>query len=90
MLGAVLTSPSLTEKLLKKPPFRFIHDIIMSLHKSYGFAKGLLTAEEMDAKWFEAKEQKIVFLEKLIQFVMEVTQIKLPVRASKITSGSEV
>lgn len=45
----MLHRPKLTEKLLSKPPFRFLHDIISNLIKGTGFAEGLYSAEEMDS-----------------------------------------
>lgn len=44
-----LDRPKLTEKLLGKPPFRFLHDIFTNLIKGTGFAEGLYAPEEMDS-----------------------------------------
>eukprot|EP00667_Euglena_gracilis_P032430 EG_transcript_49801 len=88
-LGPLVPAPALTDKLLQKPPFRFIHEIIMTLLAQYGFAKGLIREEEYDAKAFEDKERKIAFLERVIFLVNRLLGVTLAVRASKITSGSE-
>lgn len=42
-LGKVIKKPPLTEKLLSKPPFRFLHDIITEvLARSIAFAMGII------------------------------------------------
>lgn len=36
-LSKHINKPQLTEKLLNKPPFKFLHDIITNVSKSYCF-----------------------------------------------------
>ena len=46
-MGKVIRRPPMTEKLLVKPPFRFLHDVVSELIKTTGFLDGLFTANEM-------------------------------------------
>nr|XP_058954775.1 TRAF3-interacting protein 1-like isoform X2 [Pocillopora verrucosa] len=87
-LGKVIKKPPLTEKLLGKPPFRFLHDIITEVVRNTGFLKGLYTADEMDSAKVKEKEAKILFLQKAIDVVGMITG-QLSVRPSKIVAGHE-
>ncbi|PRD35502.1 UNVERIFIED_CONTAM: TRAF3-interacting protein 1 [Trichonephila clavipes] len=49
ILGGVIKKPPLTEKSLKKPPFRFLFDIITNIIKTTGFYKGLYTPTELQS-----------------------------------------
>ena len=49
-LGKVIKKPPLTEKLLSKPPFRFLHDILTEVIKNTGVLKGLYKADEMNSE----------------------------------------
>ena len=65
-LGQYVKKPPLTEKLLSKPPFRFLHDVISAVIKSNpGFLDGLYTEEEMNSENVKDREGKIRYLEKV-------------------------
>lgn len=66
ILGKYVKKPQLTEKLLKKPPFRFLHDVIRVVIQETGFLRGLYTAEEMVSENVKDRDKKIAFLNKLI------------------------
>ncbi|GAB0087642.1 hypothetical protein DMENIID0001_019750 [Sergentomyia squamirostris] len=89
VLGKYVKKPPLTEKLLTKPPFRFLHDVINVVIKETGFLKGLYTTDELNSENIRDREAKIKFLEKLINIVEMVTKTELKVRPSKIVAGQE-
>ncbi|CAL7948477.1 unnamed protein product [Xylocopa violacea] len=89
LLGKYFKKPPLTEKLLRKPPFRFLHDIVSAIINNTGFLEGLYTDEELNSENIKNKEAKLAYLTKLIDVVKLATGINLTVRASKIISGQE-
>lgn len=46
MFSSLFERPKMSEKLLCKPPFKYIFDIISETIKTTGFANGLYNAEE--------------------------------------------
>lgn len=84
-----IKKPPLTDKLLKKPPFRFLHDIITNVISETGFLDGLFTPEELNHENIKDRDGKIAFLDKLISAVKIITGIPLSVRATKIVAGHE-
>jgi TRAF3-interacting protein 1 len=68
-LGAVITKPKLNEKLLSKPPFRFLHDIVTSITTTTGFAEGLYDESELDSAAITDRQAKINYLEKIFNLV---------------------
>merc|ERR1712187_867572 len=79
----------MTEKYLKKPPFRFLHDIIMEVQRTTGFGNGLFTPEESDAQSLSDKSAKVEFLNKAISCVCFALEEKIDVSANKIVAGLE-
>ncbi|XP_078332684.1 TRAF3-interacting protein 1-like isoform X4 [Crassostrea virginica] len=88
-LGKIIKKPPLTEKLLSKPPFRFLHDIMTSVIKTTGFMNGLYKEEELNSENVKDKDSKIAFLQKAIDFTAMVTGKSLSVKPVKIVAGHE-
>lgn len=88
-VGKLIKRPQLTDKLLQKPPFRFLHDIIKAIIKDTGFLSGLFTPDELDYEKIKDKDSKVAFLTKLINVVKTASGKNLTVRPSKIIAGLE-
>jgi TRAF3-interacting protein 1 len=55
----LVKKPKLTDKLLSKPPFRFLHDVISEVQRNTGFAPGLFTDDELVADNVKDKDSKV-------------------------------
>ncbi|XP_032247026.1 TRAF3-interacting protein 1 isoform X4 [Phoca vitulina] len=88
-LGKVIRRPPLTEKLLSKPPFRYLHDIITEVIRMTGFMKGLYTDAELKSDNVKDKDAKISFLQKAIDVVVMVSGEPLSAKPARIVAGHE-
>ncbi|XP_077304330.1 TRAF3-interacting protein 1 isoform X2 [Lithobates pipiens] len=88
-LGKVIRKPPLTDKLLGKPPFRYLHDILSEVIRTAGFFKGLYTESELKSENVKEKDSKISFLQKAIDVVVLVTGEPLSVKPARIVAGHE-
>ncbi|XP_032070613.1 TRAF3-interacting protein 1 isoform X2 [Thamnophis elegans] len=89
LLGRVIRKPPLTERLLSKPPFRYLHDVIGEVIRATGFMKGLYTEAEMKSDNVKDKDAKIIFLQKAIDVVIIVTGEHLAVKPARVVAGHE-
>lgn len=88
-IGSLITKPKMTEKYLKKPPFRFLHDIVMEVTKKTTFGQGLFTPEECDSGNLSDKQAKLDFLNKAISVTCFALGESIDVSANKIVAGLE-
>ncbi|XP_076198123.1 TRAF3-interacting protein 1 isoform X1 [Aptenodytes patagonicus] len=88
-LGRVIRKPPLTDRLLSKPPFRYLHDVITEVIRVTGFMKGLYTDFELKSDNVKDKDAKISFLQKAIDAVIMVTGEPLSVKPARVVAGHE-
>lgn len=88
-LQPLIAKPKLADKLLAKPPFRFLHDVFVAVTQSTGFGQGLYNDFELGSANLKDKPQKTVFLDKMIVCVGQCLGKDVDVRSSKIVAGLE-
>ncbi|XP_053925269.1 TRAF3-interacting protein 1 [Cuculus canorus] len=88
-LGRVIRRPPLSERLLGRPPFRYLHDILAEVIRVTGFLKGLYTDFELKSDNVKDKDAKISFLQKAIDAVVMVTGEPLSVNPARVVAGHE-
>lgn len=89
MFEQIFDKPKMTQKLLMKPPFRYLHDIFLATIGATNFGNGLYTDAEMDSKANHEKDAKISILAKMITLTEMVIGEKLDCKPSKIVAGLE-
>ena len=86
----VITKPALTDKHLSRPPFRFIHDVVMAVVKSTGYlSSGVFSEDQLDSAKIADKDAKLAFLKALIEAVQNSIGSKIDVKPAKIMGGLE-
>uniref|UniRef100_A0A1A9ZWV6 TRAF3-interacting protein 1 n=1 Tax=Glossina pallidipes TaxID=7398 RepID=A0A1A9ZWV6_GLOPL len=80
-LGKYVKKPALSEKLLKKPPFRFLHDVFNAVIRDTGCFAGLYTPEELN---FET-----IIIEKQLDWKSAVEQMYGNGEAAKIVESKK-
>ena len=81
--------PQMSEKHLKRPPFKYIFHIFLSTANKTNFAEGLLEEEETSPDYYTTPERKMAFLKKLFKFVYTVLNKGVPLKPASIIKGVE-
>ncbi|KAF0686812.1 Aste57867_21409 [Aphanomyces stellatus] len=89
MIEKIISKPKMSAKLLSKPPFRFLHDIVSEVTRATGFADGLYTADELDSNTIKEKQPKIDYLQKIINCVGCHLNVEVDAKPAKIVAGLE-
>jgi TRAF3-interacting protein 1 len=53
MFSKLIEKPKMQEKFLKKPPPRYVYDMIIATMGVTNFPKGIFTDDEMNPKFFD-------------------------------------
>ena len=82
-LGTLVEKPTMSVKLLSKPPFRFIFDVVAAVAAKTGFGKGLREVCPTD------KDEKLQFIIQVIALVGIALDDVLDVNPIKVVCGLE-
>lgn len=69
LMAELIAKPKMSDKLLSKPPFRFLHDTISSIISTTGFGEGLYSGGELDSASITDKDAKVAYLNKIFNLV---------------------
>lgn len=90
LFSSLIIKPLMTEKLLKKPPPKYIYDIVLNTMEKTNYPKGLLTEQEMTEKYFmDDAHHKYIILDKVIKFTEMVLNVNFEIKTINILYGKE-
>jgi TRAF3-interacting protein 1 len=76
------------EKLLKRPPPRYVYDIVMATMNLTGFPKGLFTDDEIDPKFFDkSPKHKLLIFSHLIKITQIVLNKEIDIKPINIRNN---
>ncbi|KAL0210684.1 hypothetical protein RCL1_005120 [Eukaryota sp. TZLM3-RCL] len=88
-LEPYIKSTPLTEKLLGRPPFRYLFDLITEFIRETGWGDDLLSPDELNIDSLSDKAKRGIWLKKIIDHTITLSGISLEVKPSKILAGMD-
>lgn len=90
LFSKLIDKPKMAEKFLKKPPPRYVYEIIINTMTKTGFPKGLLTAEEETVDYFnQDTKNKVEIFQKVIDITKIVLNEAFEIKCTNILKGAE-
>jgi hypothetical protein len=86
-LSPLISYPSLEKKYLKRPPFKYILQIFISLDKKTNFTKNKFSEKELNKDTYNRAEPKMKFLKKLMAIVANLGGKGQIVKPQSIVKG---
>lgn len=90
IVGACISHPPMKPALLRRPPFRFLHDTICAICREGNVLAGVLTPDELDSKHVRealGKAGKQQFFAKVIAWASQLTNTAIPAIPEEICAG---
>uniref|UniRef100_A0A915DC27 Uncharacterized protein n=1 Tax=Ditylenchus dipsaci TaxID=166011 RepID=A0A915DC27_9BILA len=88
LFSTLIQKPVLTDQLLQRPPFKFLHDIVTETVRCTGYPD-VFSADELDAtKTSASRDSKLAFLQRLVD-VLNIDGSLEDVKPAKIIAGKE-
>lgn len=89
VFGNYIEYPQLTEKYLRRPPFKYIFQIFLTLNSKTGFAKDTFKEPELNPDYYDTPEKKMAFLKQAIRIIYEAAQKPCPFKPQNVIKGTE-
>mmetsp|Transcript_29493 Transcript_29493/g.85837 ORF Transcript_29493/g.85837 Transcript_29493/m.85837 type:complete len:603 (+) Transcript_29493:1009-2817(+) len=87
-ISKLISKPKCTDKLLARPPFRFLFDVIVAVDAASDLGLDrVLTAEEFDSVNLKEKASKLAFLDKVVKHVEIRLGTTVDLNSKKVVAG---
>ena len=89
-VSAIIEKPRCTDKLLSRPPFRFLFDVIIAVDAASDLGLDrVLTTDEFASSNVKDKASKLTFLDKVTRHVENVLNTDVDLSSKKVVAGLE-